>query len=251
MLTENTITKLQEMHLSAMAKAFKEQLTDPNMNALSFEDRIGLLVDSEWSSRKNNHLKRLIKNAGFADPEACIENIEYHSDRILDKTQIARLATCNYIAEHHNVMLLGATGSGKTYLACALGMAAARNFLSVKYIRLPELLVELSIARNNGTFPKIIQQFKKPALLIVDEWLLYPLKETEARDLLEIAEARYRKASIIFCSQFDIPGWREKIGDPILADAICDRIVHDSYPIIIDCKESMRKRKGVSETDDA
>ena len=138
-----------------------------------------------------------------------------------------------------------------TYLACALGMAAARNFLCVKYIRLPELLVELSIARNNGTFPKIIQQFKKPALLIIDEWLLYPLKETEARDLLEIAEARYRKASTIFCSQFDIPGWREKIGDPILADAICDRIVHDSYPIIIDCKESMRKRKGVSETDDA
>lgn len=249
MLTENTITKLQEMHLSAMSKAFKEQLTDPNMNALSFEDRIGLLVDSEWSSRKNNHLKRLIKNAGFADPEACIENIEYHSDRILDKTQIARLATCSYIMEHHNVMLLGATGSGKTYLACALGMAAARNFLSVKYIRLPELLVELSIARNNGTFPKMIQQFKKPALLIVDEWLLYPLKETEARDLLEIAEARYRKASTIFCSQFDIPGWREKIGDPILADAICDRIVHDSYQIIIDCKESMRKRKGVSETD--
>ena len=147
-------------------------------------------------------------------------------------------------------MLLGATGSGKTFLACALGMAAARNFLSVKYVRLPELLVELSIARNNGTFPKVIQQFKKPALLIIDEWLLYPLKETEARDLLEISEARYKKASTIFCSQFDIPGWREKIGDPIMADAICDRIVHDSYPIIIDCKESMRKRKGVQETND-
>lgn len=249
MLTENTITKLQEMHLTAMAKALKEQLTDANMSALSFEDRVGFLVDSEWSSRKSNHLKRLIKNAGFADSEACIENIEYHSDRNLDRAQIARLATCNYITEHHNVMLLGATGSGKTYLACALGMAAVRNFLSVKYIRLPELLVELSIARNNGTFPKIIQQFKKPALLIVDEWLLYPLKETEARDLLEIAEARYRKASTVFCSQFDIPGWREKIGDPILADAICDRIVHDSYPIIIDCKESMRKRKGVSGTE--
>lgn len=249
MLTENTITKLQEMHLTAMAKALKEQLTDANMSALSFEDRVGFLVDSEWSSRKSKHLKRLIKNAGFADSEACIENIEYHSDRNLDRAQIARLATCNYIMEHHNVMLLGATGSGKTYLACALGMAAVRNFLSVKYIRLPELLVELSIARNNGTFPKIIQQFKKPALLIVDEWLLYPLKEAEARDLLEIAEARYRKASTVFCSQFDIPGWREKIGDPILADAICDRIVHDSYPIIIDCKESMRKRKGVSGTD--
>ena len=250
MLNENTVSKLQEMHLTVMAKNLKEQLSDPNMNALSFEDRVGLMVDAEWLSRKNNHLRRLIKNAGFADSEACIENIEYHSDRNLDKTQIARLATCNYISEHHNVMLLGATGSGKTFLACALGMAAARNFLSVKYVRLPELLVELSIARNNGTFPKVIQQFKKPALLIIDEWLLYPLKETEARDLLEIYEARYKKASTIFCSQFDIPGWREKIGDPILANAICDRIVHDSYPIIIDCKESMRKRKGVQGTND-
>ena len=144
-------------------------------------------------------------------------------------------------------MLLGATGSGKTYLACALGMAAVRKFLSVKYIRLPELLTELAIARSNGTYRKVVQQYKKPVLLILDEWLLYPLKETEARDLLEIAEARYKKASTIFCSQFDVPGWRDKIGDPILADAICDRIVHDSYPLVIDCKESMRKRKGVSE----
>lgn len=250
MLTENTITKLQEMHLTVMAKSLKDQLTDPAMNALAFEDRIGLIVDAEWTSRKNNHLKRLIKNADFSDTEACIENIDYFADRNLDKAQIARLATCNYISEHHNVMLLGATGSGKTYLACALGMAAARNFLSVKYIRLPELLVELSIARNNGTFPKVIGQYKKPTLLIIDEWLLYPLKETEARDLLEIAETRYRKASTIFCSQFDVPGWREKIGDPIMADAICDRIVHDSYCIVLDCKESMRKRKGVQETND-
>ena len=118
---------------------------------------------------------------------------------------------------------------------------------TVKYVRLPELLTELAIARSNGTYRKVVQQYKKPALLILDEWLLYPLKETEARDLLEIAEARYRKASTIFCSQFDVPGWRDKIGDPILADAICDRIVHDSYPLVIDCKESMRKRKGVSE----
>lgn len=117
------------------------------------------------------------------------------------------------------------------------------------YVRLPELLTELAIARGNGTYRKVIQQYKKPALLILDEWLLYPLKETEARDLLELAEARYKKASTIFCSQFDVPGWREKIGDPILADAICDRIVHDSYSIVIDCKESMRKRKGVKENE--
>ena len=175
------------------------------------------------------------------------EDIEYHTDRKLDAAQIARLATCEYINEHHNILLLGATGCGKTYIACALGMAAVRNFLSVRYVRLPELLTELAIARCNGTYRKVIQQYKKPALLIMDEWLLYPLTETEARDLLEIAEARYKKASTIFCSQFDIPAWRDKIGEPILADAVCDRIVHDSYSIVIECKESMRKRKGIAE----
>ena len=247
MLNENTVTKLQEMRLGAMAQAFKAQMSDPNMADLSFEDRFGLLVDHEWTTRKNNHLNRLIKTATFAELNACVEDIEYHADRNLDKAQIARLASCDYITERRNVMLLGATGSGKTYLACALGMSAVRKFLSVKYIRLPELLTELAIARSNGTYRKIIGQYKKPSLLILDEWLLYPLKETEARDLLEIAEARYKKASTIFCLQFDIPGWKDKIGDPILADAICDRIVHDSYPLVIDCKESMRKRKGVTE----
>ncbi len=245
MLTENTVNKLQEMKLTAMARAFKEQLTDQNISVLSFEDRFGLLVDQEWTSRKNNHLKRLFKKAKFSDPSACVEDIEYHTDRNLDPAQIARLSTCDYISERHNILLLGATGSGKTYLACALGTSAIRKFLSVRYVRLPELLTELAIARENGTYRKVIQQYKTPALLILDEWLLYPLKETEARDLLEIAEARYKNASTIFCSQFDVPGWREKIGDPILADAICDRIVHDSYSIVIECKESMRKRKGV------
>lgn len=249
MLTENTLTKLQEMRLSAMAAAFKEQLTDPNIAELSFEDRFGLLVDKEWLTRKNNHLARLIKNARFSQPNASVEDISYSSGRKLDKAQIARLASCNFIFEHHNLMLLGATGCGKTYIACALGMAAARQFLTVQYVRLPELLTELAISRTTGTFSKTIDKYKKPALLILGEWLLYQLKESEARDLLEIAEARYKKGSIIFCSQCDVPGWRDKIGSPIIADAICDRIVHDSYRIVIECEESMRKVFGVDKAD--
>lgn len=244
MLTENTITKLQEMRMSVMANAFKEQLSDPDISNLSFEDRFGLLVDKEWATRKNNHLTRLIKKANFAE-SACVEDIAYCAGRKLDKTQIARLADCTYIYEHHNLMLLGATGCGKTYIACALGIAATRQFLTVKYVRLPELLTELAIARTNGTYSKVIDQYKKPALLILDEWLLYQLKESEARDILEIAEARYKKGSVIFCSQFDVPGWRDKIGSPIIADAICDRIVHDSYRMVIECEESMRKTFGV------
>lgn len=124
MLIENTLSKLQEMKLTTMAKAFREQLTDTNIISLPFEDRFGLLVDQEWTSRKNNHLKRLIKQAKFSDTGACVEDIEYHADRNLDKTQIARLSTCDFITEHHNLLLLGATGSGKTYIACALGMSA-------------------------------------------------------------------------------------------------------------------------------
>lgn len=249
MLTENTITKLREMRLGTMADAFKEQLTDPNIAELSFEDRFGLLVDREWTTRKNNHLARLIKNAHFSEPNACVEDISYSSGRKLDKAQITRLASCNFIFEHHNLMLLGATVCGKTYIVCALGMAAVRQFLTVQYVRLPELLTELAIARTTGTFSKVIERYKKPALLILDEWLLYQLKENEARDLLEIAEARYKKGSIIFCSQFDVLGWRDKIGSPIIADAICDRIVHDSYRIVIECEESMRKIFGVNQAD--
>lgn len=246
MLTHNTIMKLQEMHLGVMANALKDQLTDTTYADMCFEDRLSFLIDAEWSTRRSNRMTRLIKKADYAISDACLENIDYSSDRSLDKSQILRLSACNYILEYHNVVILGATGAGKTYLACALGMAANRNFYTVKYLRLPDLLVELAIARGDGTYRTVMKHYKTVKLLIIDEWLLFPLKESEARDLLEIVEARNRRASTIFCSQFDVAGWYLKIGEPTVADAVCDRIVNDSYTIKIE-GDSMRKRTGLCE----
>ncbi|HBI74092.1 MAG TPA: AAA family ATPase [Lachnospiraceae bacterium] len=245
MLNENTVSKLQEMRLSVMARAFRDQMKDSGFNGMSFEERFGLMVDAEWATRKSNSMTRLIKNADYAISTACIEDIEYHPDRNLDKMQITRLAACNYIQECHNIIILGATGSGKTFISCSLGMAASRNFYNVKYVRLPDLLNELAVARGDGSYRKVIKQYKQIRLLILDEWLLFPLKDSETRDLLEIVEARHKRASTIFCSQFDVGGWHLKIGEPTLADAICDRIVHDSYTIMIE-GDSMRKKKGIS-----
>ena len=246
MLNENTLTKLHEIRMSVMAQHFKRQTLSPAMNELAFEERFGLLVDAEWSARKSNRLKRLIKNAAYAISNACVENIAYHADRKIDKVLISRLACCSYLHESHNVIIMGAAGTGKTYLACALGVAASRNFFTVKYARLPDLFSDLAAARIDGAYRKVIKHYTQAKLLILDEWLLFPLSETEARDLLEIIEARHNNGSIIFCSQFDVDMWHSKIGEPILADAVCDRIAHNSYTIVLS-GESMRKRNGLVE----
>lgn len=234
------------MRMTAMAETYMDQLRNPQYQDLSFEDRFSLLVDREWSRRQNNKLDRLMKNAGFRDTQASIEGIEYHADRKLDKAQILRLATGNYIKEKHNIIVKGASGNGKTYLGCAFGIAACRQFYHVQYTRLPDLLDELAIARGEGTYRKVMKKYTKQDLLILDEWLLTSLKDSEARDLLEIVESRHQNGSTIFCSQFDPRGWHEKIGEGTLADAILDRIVHDSYSILIDGHQSMRERHGIA-----
>lgn len=172
MTTQSTIDKLIEMRLTAMADAFRLQINESKYNDVPFEDRLGMLVDIEYTSRKNSRLKRLIHNAGFDQPEASLLDINYVSGRKLNRSLIQRLATCEYIIEHRNIFITGATGCGKTYLACAFGMEACKQYYNTKYIRLPDLLLDLEIAKRDGTYRKVMAKYANPLVLILDEWLL-------------------------------------------------------------------------------
>ena len=190
MLNQATMDMLTAMKMTAMAAEFANQLKDPAFNELGFEERLGLLVNAEWNRRQSNKLNRFIRNAHFAVPSATVEGIEYHEDCKLDKAQMLQFATCQYIDEGHHIILKGASGNGKTYIACALGNAACRRFKKVQYLRMPELLDELSIARSGSTLKKVLESYKKKDLLILDEWLIRPLSPQESYDMLEIVEAR-------------------------------------------------------------
>lgn len=243
-MNQQTIDMLTEMKMTAMAAEFANQIQDVSFNSIGFEERLSMLVTAEWNRRQNNKIARLMHNAEFGIPSAAMEEIEYHEDRKLDKAQLLRLASCKYIDEGHHVVLEGASGNGKTYIACALGNAACRHMKTVRYIRMPELLDELNIARSNGSLKKLMKTYKKVELLILDEWLIRPLY-----DLLEIAESRSSR-STIFCTQYQPEGWYTRIdpnpeSDSPVSEAIMDRIIHNSYEIMVEGRISMRERKGL------
>ena len=241
MLDNNTVRKLHEMKLSAMAAAFQKQLQDSSFADMLFEERFGMLADAEWTARKNNRLKRLIRSADYAFPNACLEDVEYHADRRLDKALIARLGTCGYIDEFHNIIILGATGSGKTYLACALAQKACREGKRCLYFHFPELLQELSISRAEGSQRLLVRKLATRDLLVIDDWLREPVSAEIARGLADLMDDRFRNKSTLFVTQFPVAEWHGRFQDPTLADAVLDRIVHDSYRIELS-GDSMRKR---------
>jgi len=245
MTNQSTINKLIEMRLTSLADAFRNQMSDPRMKEIPFEDRLGMLVDIEYTSRKNNRLRRLIRKAEFDQTDASIMDVNYTSGRKLNKSLLQRLATCEYVTEYRNIFITGATGGGKTYLACAFGMEACKQYFTVKYTRLPDLLLDLEMARSDGSYKKVMDKYTKPVLLILDEWLLLKPSESESKDIFELLHKRRKKSSTIFCSQFRQEGWYEQLGgdNSTIADAILDRIVHDAYKINI---ESIDPSKDIS-----
>ncbi|MBU1338652.1 MAG: IS21-like element helper ATPase IstB [Acidobacteria bacterium] len=240
MLTHPTLEQLRSLKLSGMVKALEEQIQMVDLKELSFEERLGLLVDREVTVRRNRKLQTLLKKAKLR-LNASIEDIDYRHPRDLDKSLILSLASCQWVEEHNNILITGPTGVGKSYLACALAQKACREGYRTLYFRLPRLLQELAMARGDGRYGKMLINLAKTNLLVIDDWGLTPLDDHGRRDILEILEDRHNIRSTIVTSQLPLNNWHEIIGDPTLADAILDRLVHNAYKINLK-GESMRKR---------
>lgn len=241
-MVNETTEKLYQMRLNTMAVAFKEQLEQPSMGNLSFEERIAMIVDSEWMARENRKLTRRLKNAHLRS-QATVEDIDYRHSRGLDKSVMRSLINCQWIKNHQNVIITGPTGIGKTYLADALAQKGCREgFTALKY-RSTRLMGELEIARGDGSLIRNLNRLAKTDLLFIEDLGLQPMSDMERGTLLEVMEDRYGHKSTLITSQYPITKWHELIGDSTMADAILDRIVHNAHKITLK-GESLRKTKS-------
>ncbi len=244
MLNHPTLEKLHTLRLVGMAGAFAEQLDDPDIASLTFEERLALLVDREATERESRRMRTRLKKARLRQ-SASPEDIDYRTARGLDKALMKQLAECRWLRERLNVMLCGPTGVGKTFIACALAHKACREGFTVQYLRLPRLFSDLVLAKADGTYPKLLARLARTDLLVLDDWGMNKLNDAQARDLLEVLEDRYDVRSTLVTSQLPVRNWHDAIGDPTFADAILDRLVHNAYRIELK-GDSMRKKRRPS-----
>ena len=238
MLNNPTVEKLKDLKLKVMAQMLSDP--DSSLRELSFEERLGIMVEKEWISKKNSRIKRLLNNA-FLGLNACIEDIDYTCDRKINKKTIQHLSSCSFIEQKLNIVISGKTGTGKTYISCAIGNSACRHGYTVKYYRIPELLLEIEDSKNENRYAKFMSGLQSIKLLILDDIGLKSYTLEESRDILEIAESRYNRVSTVLSGQISHTKWYDLFPDPTIADAIMDRIVHNSYILTLDSKKSMRE----------
>ena len=242
MLNQPTLDKLQSLKLHGMAEAFRAQLETAQSSSLSFEERFAMLVDQQWLWKENRALARRLRSARLKE-KGVVEDIDYQHPRGLDRKLIRTLATSEWVRQHQHILLLGPTGTGKTWLACALAQKACRDGFTILHKRAAELFRELAVAHADGSFGRLLIRLSRIDILVLDDFAMAPLKDSERRDFLEICDDRYQRRSLILTSQMPLAHWHEQIGDVSVADSILDRVVHNAYRLELN-GESMRKKRG-------